>query len=340
LGNGDASATFQTFQLAKSPVTYVRSAGAPGGVASTLEVRVDNVLWHEMPTLFGHGPRERIYTTSRDNKEVMTVRFGDGVTGSRLSTGRNNVVAKYRQGLGLVGNVAANSLRNPLDRPVGLKTVTNPIAAQGGADAETLDQARSNAPNTVRTFGRIVSLRDFEDSAREFPGVARALATFAWDGEQAAVRLTVAGDNGVVISDQLLQDLTADLNARRDPNRQLTIGKHRNVPVLVSAAILVDADFVKEDVQAAVAQALVDHLAFANRNLGQPVHLSAIYTAIQNVPGVVAADVNTLQFKNSADGATHGATAAPQQKHLRIFADEIAFVESASVDIVVTLGLS
>jgi hypothetical protein len=57
---------------------------------------------------------------------------------------------------------------------VGLKSVTNPAGAAGGADPESLDQARTNAPNTVRTFGRIVSLRDFEDAAREFAGVAKA----------------------------------------------------------------------------------------------------------------------------------------------------------------------
>src|SRR5207249_2885189 len=156
--------TFQAFRLAKAPVTHVRTPGAPGGVTTTLAIRVDNILWHEVPSLFGHDGRERIFTTSRDNSEVMTAHFGDNFTGSRLTSGRGNVVARYRQGLGLAGNVKAGALRNPLDRPTGLKAVVNPLDAQGGADAETLDQARANAPNTVRTFGRIVSLRDFEDA--------------------------------------------------------------------------------------------------------------------------------------------------------------------------------
>src|SRR5207237_338957 len=34
LGNGDASATFQAFRLAKAPVTHVRTPGAPGGVTT------------------------------------------------------------------------------------------------------------------------------------------------------------------------------------------------------------------------------------------------------------------------------------------------------------------
>lgn len=340
LGNGDASVSFQTFKLAKAPVTQVRTPGAPNGVKSTLELRVDNILWREVPTFYGRGPRERVYTTSRDNSEVMTVRSGDAVTGARFTTGKANMVARYRQGLGIAGNVVAGALRNPLDRPTGLKSVTNPIAAQGGADAETLEQGRTNAPNTVRTFGRVVSLRDFEDAAREFPGIARALAAWEWDGEEQAVRLKVAGDAGVVISDQLLADLTMDLNSRRDPNRKLTIDKHRNVPIRVEAAILVQADHVPALVQAAVAKALAEHFAFENTNLGQAVHLSSVYAAIQAVDGVVAADVNRLNFKNSTDCISHGATAAPQQKHLRIFGNEMSVIESAATDIAVTLGLS
>ena len=46
----------------------------------------------------------------------------------------------------------------------------NPTAANGGADPESRDQSRTNAPNTVRTFGRIVSLQDFADQARQFAG--------------------------------------------------------------------------------------------------------------------------------------------------------------------------
>jgi hypothetical protein len=340
LGNGDAAATFQAFALAKSPVTQARTPGAPGGVVSTLEIRVDNILWHEVPTLFGHGSRERIFTTLRDNKEVMTAHFGDNVTGARLTTGRGNVVARYRQGLGLAGNVKAGTLRNPLDRPTGLKAVVNPLDAQGGADAETLGQARGNAPNTVRTFGRIVSLRDFEDSARQFPGIARALATWEWDGDDQAVLLTVAGDDGAVVAGQLMDDLTADLDLRRDPNHKLTIEPHHNVPITIAVAILADGDFDKALVRQAVADALAGRFAFANTALGQAVHLSDVYAVVQNVAGIVAADVNQLQYKAAADRASHGATADPQQKHLRLFRNEIPVIEQPTVDITVTLGLS
>ena len=53
--------------------------------------------------------------------------------------------------------------------------------------------ARRNAPLTVLTLDRIVSLRDYEDFARAFGGIAKALATWTWDGQRQGIFVTVAG---------------------------------------------------------------------------------------------------------------------------------------------------
>src|SRR5581483_6069776 len=98
----------------------------------------------------------------------------DGQTGSTLPTGHANVIATYRVGAGVAGRVRAGTLTSPLDRPSGLKAVTNPLAARGGADPESLADARENAPSTVRTFGRAVSLPDFADLVRASGEVAKA----------------------------------------------------------------------------------------------------------------------------------------------------------------------
>lgn len=337
LGSGDASASFQAFTLQKSPVTFVPQPGAPNGAASTLQVRVGDVLWNETPTLYGRAPDERVYTTEVDNDNKMTVRFGDGVMGARLPSGRSNIVASYRQGIGVAGIVAARSLTTLLDRPVGLRSVTNPAAAEGGADPESLEQARVNAPNTVRTFGRIVSLRDFEDAAREYAGVAKARAIWVWEREEQVVRLTVAGDAGAVIAGETLRNLVLDLDSRRDPNRKLVVGTYRRMPVEIIAAVRADPAYVADDVRAAAQQALTDALSFDQREFGQPVNLSDIAAALQAVAGVVFVDVNRLQFKRAADRVSHGATAAAVQGRLRIEPDELALFENPATDALITL---
>lgn len=342
LGSGDAASAFQAFSLKKSPVTFVPQAGAKNGAANSLEMRVGGVLWHEADTLYGKSGDERVFTVHVDEDGEMTIHFGDGATGARLPSGRDNVVATYRHGLGREGNVKANSLTTLLDRPVGLKSVTNSSAAQGGADPESLEEARENGPNTVRTFDRIVSLRDFEDAARAYNGVAKARAAWEWDGVERTVLLTVAGDDGAEITagSETHRNLVADLNSRRDPNRKMTVQSFRPVPIQVKAAIKVDSDYEDEVVQADAATALQDYMAFDNLDLGQAIHLSDLYRVLQEVEGVVAVDVDRLQFKRSADRASHGASSGPVQDHLAIFVTELAKIENAVTDLVITVGLS
>jgi uncharacterized phage protein gp47/JayE len=337
LGDGDASAAFQSFQLRKAPVTYVPRPGASHGVANTLQIRVDGVLWDRVDTLYGHGGEERIYTARVNDAGVMVVRFGDGATGARLPSGRDNIVASYRQGLGRDGIVRANSLTTLLDRPVGLKSVRNPAKADNGDDPETMQEARTNAPNTVRTFERIVSLRDFEDAARESVGVAKARASWRWDGEEQVVDLTVAGNEGAKIGGEPRKNLVNDLNSRRDPNRKLEVVPHRGVPVQVVASIKVHPAYVPEEVHVAAQKALEDYFAFDNLEFGQSINLSDIYRTLQDVTGVVAVDIDCLQFKKCEDRDSHGATTRPVQGRLRIAPTELAFIQDSSTDAIVNI---
>ena len=138
---------------------------------------------------------------------------------------------------------ASGRARSPtaLDRPKGLKEVVNPIPATGGANPETLAQARTNAPNTVKTFGRIVSLQDFEDVARASGEVAKARATWVWDGTARAIHLTVAGQQGGILSPDDLRALHSSLAARRDPNPVLLLpDSFVRVPIGLAGTIRVD----------------------------------------------------------------------------------------------------
>ena len=76
----------------------------------------------------------------------MFVVFGDGRSGARLPSGTNNVRATYRKGLGVDGNVVAGSLTQLMTRPLGLKSVSNPLPAEGGTDPEAASAARQSIP--------------------------------------------------------------------------------------------------------------------------------------------------------------------------------------------------
>lgn len=354
LGDGDASVGLQSFTIGNPRVTYTQQPDAPRGVANTLQVRVDGILWHEVSNLYGRLGDERIYTTEVDNDGKMTARFGDGINGARLASGSGNVTATYRRGLGGEGNIEAGSLKILLDRPIGLKSVINPIDARGGEDPENLEDARKNAPNNVRTFGRIVSLRDFEDAAREFRGtIAKAKSSWYWDGEDQSVLLTVAakGDSVVNNSDPIIGELISYLNARRDPNRKLLVKVRKKVNVMIEAEIKVDSDYLVEEVQKSARKALSDDLSFESLDLGQAIHLSDLYLTLQSVKGVKAARIVRLCFKDLSFDEQIKRRAAvrsengqivldPVQKHLFFNSDELAAIEDSNVDMIVDLWRS
>lgn len=312
LGSGIASQPYQRFALSQSPLTFT-SADTPSGGETSLEVRVNDLKWKEVRTLFGHGPRERIYMTHANEDQQTTVQFGDGVTGARLPMGHENVHATYRKGIGVEGLVKANQLSLLMTRPLGVKSVINPFPATGAQDPQSLGDARANSPITVLTLDRIVSLRDYEDFARSFSGIAKALATWTWNIHARGIFLTVAGIDGAEVDTSLRDTLISAIYKFSDAHVPLTIKSYRPVTFKLGADVKVDPDYIEAKVLTAIEAALQSGFSFESRAFGQAVTLSEVVSAIQNVAGVVAVDVNKL-YRSDEPEALHSllAAAAPQ----------------------------
>lgn len=295
LGSADASQPNQSFTLKQSPLTYL-SAPSGQGAVSTLQVWVNDLRWHEVPTLLSASPRDRVYAT-RVQSGAVTVQFGDATLGARPPTGQTNVRALYRKGLGVGGNVPAGAISQAIDRPPGLKSVMNPAGGSGGADPDAPADTRASAPLHVLTLERLVSLQDYQDFSRAFAGVARALATWTWSRGSRGVVVTVAGPDGDVLDPhgETIGNLAAALREAGNPYVPIIVLPHR--PLLFRIAGLVRVDTDTHDltlVLAAVRTALLAAFGFEARSLGQGVVQSEVVAAIQAVPGVQATRLSLL----------------------------------------------
>jgi hypothetical protein len=295
LGNGDASQPFQTFELKQVPLTY-RAAPNETGARAELTIRVADVAWKERSTMYGAAPQERAYVLSLDEQGRQLVRFGDGLAGARLPSGINNVRALYRKGLGLAGNVAAEKLTQLMSRPLGLKSVTNPIAAQGGTDREEEADARQTMPLYTRTLGRAVSLLDFEDYARAFSGIAKAQVSVLHLGSETVAAVTIAGPAGspVTASSPVWTNLATAFRENGDPFVPVRLVTHRASTFHLGLRVQCDSDRDSSQVLAAVEAALRSAFAFDRRELGQAVQQSEVIAVAQAVPGVTAIDLVRL----------------------------------------------
>ena len=279
VGSGDAAAAGQSFPLAKSPVTYLEKGAS---YASTIAMRVDGQPWKEVASFYGQPADARIFVTSEDEKGKTHVSFGDGVNGARLPTGTNNVVATYRTGAGAASPPAGKLTVIAQSFP-GLKSVLNPVAASGGADPDPPDQIRQYAPRSVLTFGRAVSVFDYEAIAAQAPGVTRARATWSWDDarQRTAVTVYVGDDAGAVASARSV------VLAAGDPNRPVTVTLATPIPVLLLLAILatpgMDADAISAGVKSALTDPETGLFAPTRLRIGQPLFDSQIEAACLSV---------------------------------------------------------
>jgi hypothetical protein len=178
--------------------------------------------------------------------------------------------------------------------PLGLRGVTNPIAARGAEGPEQLADARRNAPLTLLTFERVVSLLDYEDYARAYPGIGKARADVLWTDGVALVYLTVAGATGGAPSDDVLDHLATSITEASDPLQRFLAGAYVQRYFSCRAEITVDARYIAADVLAAVSAALQADFGFAARELGQSVTAAELVTRVHGVAGVVAVDLNEL----------------------------------------------
>ena len=295
LGSGDTRLRNVNFELKQAPLTYV-SGNTPSGRQSTLEIRVNDLRWKEMPSLYGRGAYDRVYSTLTDAESRTTVRFGDGNEGALLPSGDHNIRASYRKGLGFSGNVAAGKLTTLLTRPLGVSGVGNPESAAGGADGENRDAARTNAPLGVRTLDRAVSIQDYRDFAGAFAGIAKAHALWVVFGPARGIFLTVAGEHGVRVSEDkdAFDKLLKALRDFGDPLVPLRVVDYRPVQFRVRGSIKVIADADPAIVLPKVTEALRDAFSFERREFGQGISVDEVIAVAQSIGGVEAAYLSKL----------------------------------------------
>jgi predicted phage baseplate assembly protein len=266
-------------------------------------VLVNGAAWTEVGSLYAMTATQKVFDTLNQSDGTTDVFFGDG-EGALLPTGQGNIRANYRIGLGSSGNVGANRLTTLIDRPLGVSGVTNPETATGGQNPQSIEDIRTNAPLSVLTLGRAVSLSDYENYAVSFGGIAKAHALWIPSGPSRGVFLTVAGVGGAALpaANPTLNNLIASLKNYGNPLIPVTVQSFVETLFGFSADVQYDPAYQQPAVRAQVLQALSSAFGFAQQGFGEGVSVDEISTVIQSVTGVVAVNVFGLRVVASSTG--------------------------------------
>ena len=180
IGTSDGSPN-QTYALLNSPT-----------VDGTLQVFVQDgdvySQWTQVTHLTDYGSSDLVFTASLDERDVVSITFGDGVSGA-IPVPYSQVRCMYVVGGGSVGNIFAGIATNLSYVPgltdtqvTALKSqfsITNTASAVGGDDPESTDQIRVSAPASLRAANRAVTLKDYADLALTVNNVGKANANAA-----------------------------------------------------------------------------------------------------------------------------------------------------------------
>lgn len=232
-----------------------------------------------------------VSTRQTETESAITFKTNEVLTIPAGST-TGTVSATCTQ-IGEVGNVGANTLII-LNEPIPyVKSVTNPQAASGGIDAESLDSLKARAPTEIKIQDRAVADEDHATLAmRASEGVGRAWTLPLYDPAQPGQE--IEGHTTVVIipagggtaSSELLNTVKSYLEKRRLTASRLHVISADLVEIAVQATVAKESGYTDAEVQQNVINALDAFLDEESWQAGRSVYVYEVASVIEQAAGV------------------------------------------------------
>lgn len=318
------------FTLEKGPLSYRVPVGEDGSVRSLRDVSEEHARqsqpqvsvwtgiltrggtfaeddsWEPVSSLLaGSNAFAPHFVPEPDNDGRPEIRFGNDEFG-RAPPRDADFKARYRVGVGRVGNVGADSLTHVV-KPKGardwpsIKTVRNPVSAWGGIDPQSMATVKQVAPKAFHAEQfRAVTEEDYSDAAEKHPRVAKAVATFRWTGSWHTVFVAIDPVGQVEFGSGLEQEVLDWVNRFAMAGYDLEISEPVYVPLEIGVEVCASPDHFRTDVEEALLEVLSSRrrddgeLGFFHPDrftFGQPLYESRLYAAIESVPGVGSAQL-------------------------------------------------
>ena len=309
----------QIWQLLETPVV-------DGSISVYVGSGTTFSKWTQVTHLIDYGPYDQVFAATTDANNVVSITFGDGVSGQIPANGYE-IRAVYNIGGGSLDNVAIHTLNSIAYVPglshtdfVALQsiiTVDNLTEALGGSDPESLDQVRYAAPIALRANNRAVTLEDFRSLALQVSNVGKAnpLAS-VWS----SVTLYIAPTR--VATDS---DASPGLNPDLSPSTEyttlaaavtdfftdktllgttLTIQPPTYVDVVVNVLYTKFPQYTDTEIQTALKTKLVTEFGYINNYFQQTIYPQDVEYVLQQVPGVKNAYLSLLHRTGGSGIAT------------------------------------
>jgi predicted phage baseplate assembly protein len=320
LGRSDGTPA-QRFALQRRPVV---ASDAP--LTVTVLVGEEEQSWTEVQHFALSGPKDwhfRIDAYAGDlyfGPALRMVGGGLQLHGAIPPPGAVLRLESYRTGGGQAGNVARGQVRVLKTSIPYVSRVENRSPAIGGADAETLDDAKARGPLLLRSRGRAVTAEDFEELARDVAPDAARVHCVAEEGTTSGVRVLVvphvaSDDIGHIERDdlnppwQILERISNSLDERRLVGTRLLVQPPDYLWLTTVVSLSSRLRFHPKEVHKDVLGALyrLYHPLIGGPDgkgwpFGRSVQAQEVHAALARIPGVdMSREVHVELFPAEAD---------------------------------------
>lgn len=282
----------------------------PRAALPAIEVYEQNEIWRPQINLLDSDKSMRHFVVEMDNDGYGRLRFGDGEFGKRLDhkAGAPPLQASYRIGTGPAGNVGAEAIQHIVSSSNGITSLRNPLPAQGGAQAENLEQVRQFAPQAFRQQRRAVTAADYGERASQHARVQKARATRRWTGSWHTMFVTVDPQAGTQVRPEVEDQIGAYLDRYRLAGHDVEIDAPQYVPLDIALTVCIKPGYFQADVKTALLKTFSSVInpdgsqGFFHPDrftFGQALYLSRFLAAAMQVEGVLWVDIDDTPPKTN-----------------------------------------
>lgn len=293
----------QFIQIPKKPVIE----GTIRVFSSELDVnnRTIYVEWLKFDDLIDATSVDRAFSVFTDEFNYTSVQFGDSVSG-RIPANLTTLYVHYKVGGGAKGNIGANKLIDIVQGIDGV-SIQSSTAMTGGADPETTNQIRVNAPLAFRTQNRAVTLQDYADLSLGVTAVSKAAAAA---NSFSSVTVYILGPAGATATQGLRDAVKLYLSTRQMAGTTVTVSNASVIGINIGSVgtpctLGVLPSYQRSVVLAEVTKALQNYFLAVNVSFGQRVSLSDIYKVMSEVQGVDYVIIPLLARSDAAQSGTN-----------------------------------
>ncbi len=252
------------------------------------------IRWHEVRNFFNSESVSRHYTLDLYN---ATISFGDGKRGMipPIDIVDNIKCKVYYVGGGAKGNVGKNTITLLETAYPFVKTVRNPDPASGGADAETIEEAKLRGPWILKHRYRAVTKEDFENLALEASEEVAKAECFEEDGRIKVIILPKGDSEKLQPGIMLIQKVKKYLDERRlittilEVKGPVYVGFSIHVKVVIANEKVEDTLAIKKKMDSEL-RSFFHPLKGGSSGYGWPmgrsIYISEIYYLLEDIDGV------------------------------------------------------